>query len=101
MLPHARQLPTIGSCYSTGSQASDALALDMGIVPGLYYQAVLDHLVAGIQAYGTNGYHLSVGEIALPSTPTRQSRRRVGMCTTRSCWRCATPWASARPCMFR
>jgi alpha-L-rhamnosidase len=50
--------------YASGSQASDALALDMGIVPAGKRQAVLDHLAASIKA---NGYHLTVGEIALPS----------------------------------
>ena len=50
--------------YASGSQASDALALDMGIVPAAKRQAVLDHLATSIQA---NGYHLTVGEIALPS----------------------------------
>lgn len=50
--------------YASGSQASDALALDMGIVPAGKRQAVLDHLAASIRA---NGYHLTVGEIALPS----------------------------------
>jgi hypothetical protein len=64
---NAKYLASAHNTYSTGSQADDALALDMGIVPVLYYQAVLEHLVAGIQAYGTNGYHLSVGEIGLPS----------------------------------
>ncbi|MGI5227572.1 family 78 glycoside hydrolase catalytic domain [Actinoallomurus sp. CA-142502] len=50
--------------YASGSQASDALALDMGVVPADQRQAVLDHLTASIKA---NGYHLTVGEIALPS----------------------------------
>jgi alpha-L-rhamnosidase len=53
-----------GDTYASGSQASDALALDMGIVPDADRQAVLDHLTASITA---NGYHLTVGEIALPS----------------------------------
>jgi alpha-L-rhamnosidase len=50
--------------YASGSQASDALALDMGVVPAGKRQAVLDHLVASIKAKGD---HLTVGEIALPS----------------------------------
>jgi alpha-L-rhamnosidase len=50
--------------YATGSQASDALALDMGAVPADLRPAVLDHLVANVQA---NGYHLNLGEIGLPS----------------------------------
>lgn len=53
-----------GDTYASGSQASDALALDMGIVPAAEREAVLDHLTASIKA---NGYHLTVGEIALPS----------------------------------
>ncbi|MEV0404107.1 family 78 glycoside hydrolase catalytic domain [Actinoallomurus sp. NPDC050550] len=50
--------------YGSGSQASDAFALDMGVVPADQRQAVTDHLVKGIEA---KGYHLTVGEIALPS----------------------------------
>jgi alpha-L-rhamnosidase len=50
--------------YGSGSQACDALALDMGVVPEDRRQAVLDHLVGSIQG---RGYHLTVGEIALPS----------------------------------
>jgi len=60
-------LASTHNTYSNGTQADDALALDMGIVSPLYYLAVLGHLVANIQTYGTSGYHLSVGEIALPS----------------------------------
>jgi len=50
--------------YGTGSQACDALALDLGVVPAADRQRVLDHLVADIRARGN---HLSVGEIPLPS----------------------------------
>lgn len=50
--------------YANGTQADDALALDMGIVPAADRQAVVDHLVANIHAAGN---HLSVGEIAVPS----------------------------------
>lgn len=50
--------------YDNGSQGDDALALDMGIVPGPDRQAVLNHLVASITAQGE---HLTVGEIALPA----------------------------------
>ncbi|MFG2015961.1 family 78 glycoside hydrolase catalytic domain [Actinomadura geliboluensis] len=50
--------------YGSGSQACDALALDMGVVPDGKKDAVLAHLVNGIEA---KGYHLTVGEIALPS----------------------------------
>ncbi|GAA2073718.1 family 78 glycoside hydrolase catalytic domain [Actinomadura alba] len=50
--------------YGSGSQACDALALDMGVVPADRRQAVLDHLVESIRS---RAYHLTVGEIALPS----------------------------------
>ena len=50
--------------YASGSQASDALALDAGIVPAAHRAAVLDHLIASIRAERN---HLTVGEIALPS----------------------------------
>lgn len=53
-----------GDTYGSGSQACDALALDMGVVPDGRKDAVLAHLVNGIKA---KGYHLTVGEIALPS----------------------------------
>ncbi|HYU03939.1 MAG TPA: alpha-L-rhamnosidase C-terminal domain-containing protein, partial [Jatrophihabitantaceae bacterium] len=52
------------STYSTGTQADDAFALDMGIVPANDEQAVLDHLIASIRAQGN---HLTVGEIGLPA----------------------------------
>ncbi|GAA4615154.1 family 78 glycoside hydrolase catalytic domain [Actinoallomurus liliacearum] len=50
--------------YGSGSQASDAFALDMGVVPADQRQAVTDHLVTSIEA---KGYHLTVGEISLPA----------------------------------
>jgi alpha-L-rhamnosidase len=53
-----------GDTYGSGSQACDAFALDMGVVPAGKKDAVLAHLVDGIKA---KGYHLTVGEIALPS----------------------------------
>jgi alpha-L-rhamnosidase len=55
---------TTHNTYSTGSQADDAFALDMGIVPAQYQLAVLQHLVSAIRS---NGNHLTVGEIALPA----------------------------------
>lgn len=48
--------------YGGGSQAADALALDMNVVPSDQRQAVLDHLVSTIR---TDGNHVSVGEVAL------------------------------------
>ncbi|MFI0483310.1 family 78 glycoside hydrolase catalytic domain [Actinomadura sp. 9N215] len=53
-----------GDTYGSGSQACDAFALDMGVVPAGKRDAVLAHLVDAIKA---KGYHLTVGEIALPS----------------------------------
>ncbi|MCG5217941.1 alpha-L-rhamnosidase [Streptosporangium sp. KLBMP 9127] len=50
--------------YATGSQACDALALEMGVVPEEERAAVVAHLVAGVRAAGN---HVTVGEIALPS----------------------------------
>ncbi|ONK09638.1 alpha-L-rhamnosidase [Streptomyces sp. MP131-18] len=50
--------------YATGSQAADALALELGVVPPAERDAVLAHLVAAIRAEGD---HVTVGEIALPS----------------------------------
>jgi hypothetical protein len=61
---NAKYFNAAKNTYSGGSQADDALALDMGIVPIQYRQAVLQHLVNSIKA---NGYHVTVGEIALPS----------------------------------
>ncbi len=61
---HAKYFDAAGHTYATGSQASDALALDMGIVRADERAAVLDHLVANLQA---NGYHLNLGEIGLPA----------------------------------
>ncbi|HEY3686973.1 MAG TPA: family 78 glycoside hydrolase catalytic domain [Streptosporangiaceae bacterium] len=53
-----------GDTYGTGSQAGDAFALDMGVVPQDKRAAVLAHLVAAITA---KSGHLTVGEIALPA----------------------------------
>ncbi len=55
---------TTHNTYANGTQADDALALDMGIVPAQYQSAVLQHLVSAIQS---NNNHLTVGEIALPA----------------------------------
>ena len=61
---NAKYLDTTHHTYGSGSQAGDAFALDMGVVPADQRQAVLDHLVATIKAAGD---HLTVGEIALPA----------------------------------
>ncbi|MDA5139954.1 family 78 glycoside hydrolase catalytic domain [Streptomyces sp. AD681] len=50
--------------YGSGSQACDALALEIGAVPPGERPAVLDHLVAAIRAADD---HVTVGEIALPA----------------------------------
>lgn len=61
---NAEYLNEANGTYGNGTQADDALSLDMGIVPAADRAAVLDHLVAGIRAAGN---HLTVGEIALPA----------------------------------
>ncbi|GGQ30304.1 alpha-L-rhamnosidase [Actinomadura coerulea] len=61
---NAKYLDEAGHTYGSGSQAGDAFALDLGIVPESQRQAVLDHLVASVKA---KGHHLTVGEIALPA----------------------------------
>ena len=55
---------TSNASYSSGSQACNAIALDMGVVPAEYQAAVLQTLADSIV---NNGYHMTVGEIALPS----------------------------------
>lgn len=55
---------TTPNTYANGTQADDALALDMGIVPAQSQKAVLQYLVNAIQ---TKQNHLSVGEIAQPA----------------------------------
>jgi alpha-L-rhamnosidase len=50
--------------YATGSQAADALALDLGIVPADEQDAVLGHLIDTVRAAND---HVTVGEVALPS----------------------------------
>jgi alpha-L-rhamnosidase len=50
--------------YGSGSQASDALALAMGVVPADQRAGVLAHLIESLQG---SGWLVSVGEIALPS----------------------------------
>ncbi|HEX3814278.1 MAG TPA: family 78 glycoside hydrolase catalytic domain [Mycobacteriales bacterium] len=50
--------------YGSGSQACDAFALDLGVVPGEARSAVVAHLVGSITAAGD---HLTVGEVALPA----------------------------------
>ncbi|MFI1094110.1 family 78 glycoside hydrolase catalytic domain [Streptomyces sp. NPDC020917] len=61
---HAAYFDAKNTTYATGSQCSDALALDMGIVPAELHGGVLDHLLANLTA---NGFHLNLGEIGLPA----------------------------------
>jgi alpha-L-rhamnosidase len=61
---HARYYDAANHTYASGSQASDALALDMGVVPAGLRDGVLAHLIASL---ATNGYHLNLGEIGLPA----------------------------------
>jgi alpha-L-rhamnosidase len=61
---HAKYFDAQNHTYATGSQSSDALALDMGVVPDAERAGVLDHLVANLRS---NGYHLNLGEIGLPA----------------------------------
>lgn len=61
---NAKYLDAANHTYANGTQADDAMSLDMGIVPAEFHQGVLDHLVANIRAHDN---HLTVGEIALPS----------------------------------
>jgi alpha-L-rhamnosidase len=49
--------------YCSNSQACNAMALDMGAVPAANKSAVLGTLISLIE---NNGWHLTVGEIALP-----------------------------------
>jgi alpha-L-rhamnosidase len=57
---HAKYYDAANNTYATGSQCSDALALDMGVAPS----GVLDHLIATVTS---NGYHPNLGEIGLPA----------------------------------
>lgn len=54
---------TSNASYGSGSQASNAIALDIGAVPAEYQATVLNTFV---QSVVDNGYHFTVGEIALP-----------------------------------
>lgn len=60
---HARYHDAANHTYANGTQAADALALDMGeTVPAAERQAVVDHLVDKVES---NGNHLNIGEIGL------------------------------------
>ena len=55
---------TSEASYGSGSQASNAIALDLGAVPSTYEPAVLNTL---LNTLSNDGNHFTVGEIGLPS----------------------------------
>jgi alpha-L-rhamnosidase len=61
---HATYFNNGNTSYGSDSQASNALALDMGAVPEKYQTAIINNIVTSIV---NNTNHLTVGEIALPS----------------------------------
>ena len=61
---HEKYYDAAHNTYATGSQTSDALALDMNAMPADDRDAVLAHLVENLRQ---NGYHLNLGEIGLPA----------------------------------
>ena len=65
--PATRSYTTAGPAGTTGSQAMDAMPLDMGIVGAAETEHVLDDLVARIRAYHPNGGgpHVSGGMVSL------------------------------------
>lgn len=48
--------------YANNTEASNAIALDAGLVPAQYHQAVVNSLVAAVQAYGDR---IGTGSVAL------------------------------------
>jgi hypothetical protein len=48
--------------YANNTEASNAVALDAGLVPAQYHQAVVNSLVAAVQAYGDR---IGTGSVAL------------------------------------
>jgi alpha-L-rhamnosidase len=48
--------------YANNTEASNAVALDAGLVPAQYHQAVVNSLVAAVQAYGNR---IGTGSVAL------------------------------------
>lgn len=61
---HATYFNNLTDSYGSNSQASNALALDMGAVPVSLQPKVLSNILTSITS---NSNHLTVGEIALPS----------------------------------
>ncbi|RKN44950.1 alpha-L-rhamnosidase [Streptomyces hoynatensis] len=65
---HAEFFDPASHTYATGSQAADAMALELDAETGVLtpdeHRAVLAHLVASVRAAGD---HVTVGEVALPA----------------------------------
>lgn len=70
---HSMWFNTTGSPhYCANSQGCNALALDMGAVPNEHKTAVLRNIVESLEEHD---WHVTVGEIALPSTPPATLQR--------------------------
>lgn len=61
---NAKYLDPEKHTYGSGSQGSDALALDMGVVPADQHDQVVAHLVKSVESEGD---YFTVGEVPLPS----------------------------------
>ncbi len=61
---HTTYFNATAHTYATGSQAADAFALEMGAVPLIEQQQVIQHLINDIRK---SNNHTSSGEISLPS----------------------------------
>lgn len=61
---HNKYFNASTTSYAAGAQGSIAVALDIGAVPTSLYSTVLKNLV---QSVTSNAYHVTVGEITLPS----------------------------------
>jgi alpha-L-rhamnosidase len=61
---HTTYFNATAHTYATGSQAADAFALEMGAVPLIEQQHVVQHLINDIRQRNN---HTSTGEVSLPS----------------------------------
>ncbi len=61
---HKTYFNAVAHTYATGSQAADAFALEMGAVPLIEQQQVIQHLINDIRQRKN---HTSTGEVSLPS----------------------------------
>lgn len=59
--------------YGSGSQACDAIALNIGAVPPQYVNAIYENLANSIR---NNGTHVTVGEVGLPAVVNSLSTAR-------------------------